>query len=67
MSARRRLKDSLDIVRQRLIHETEIALHYGLRFPERHVSIPAVRAGTATFDPEFAEAFWNEALGLSDG
>lgn len=67
MSARRRLQKSLDKVRKRLIHETEIALLYGLRFPERHLRIPAVRAGTGSFDPAFAEAFWNEALGLSDG
>lgn len=62
---RRRL-ESLDAVRFRIIHETEAALYYGLRFPERAVRIPTVEVGHGRFDPAFAAHFWGETLGIDE-
>ena len=58
--------DPLEALRRRLIKETEIALLYGLRFPERMTRIPTVEVGHGCFDPAFAAHFWSETLGLDE-
>ncbi|MFQ5461360.1 MAG: hypothetical protein ACE5E5_01900 [Phycisphaerae bacterium] len=52
------------LIQRRMIHETELALLHGLRFPERYPSIPKVEVGKGTFDPEFAASFWESVLEL---
>lgn len=62
----RRGLESLDVVRSRLIHETEAALLYGLQFPDRTPRIPRIEVGTSRFDPAFAARFWSETLAIED-
>ena len=62
----RRRRESLDVVRQRVIHETEAALLYGLHFPERAIRIPTVEVGKRRFDPVFAANFWSRTLGIEE-
>lgn len=50
-----------------MIHETEVALLYGLRFPSRIPTIPTIEVGKGQFDPVFAEHFWKHVLELGDG
>jgi len=56
--------ESLDALRRRIIHETEVALLYGLRFPDRAPRIPRVEVGRGAFAPAFAARFWTQTLGL---
>jgi len=54
-------------LRERLIKETELALFIGLRFPQRVPRIPAIEVGGRSFDPDFAQEFWDSLLGdMSD-
>jgi hypothetical protein len=62
----RRRRESLDVVRYRIIHETEAALLYGLQFPERAVRIPTVEVGKMSFNRVFAARFWADTLGIED-
>ena len=55
--------DPLDLLRRRLVRETEAALLYGLRFPDRVERIPTVEVGRSRFDPAFAARWWTETLG----
>jgi hypothetical protein len=64
MRDRRHEYDPLAALRRRLIKETEIALLYGLRFPDRHARIPTVEVGHGEFDPAFAAQWWADAIGL---
>jgi hypothetical protein len=52
-------------LRQRMVHETEVYLTECLRHPEQSMRIPTVVVGHGVFTPRFAQAFWNQALGLS--
>lgn len=47
-----------------MIHETELGLMFGLRFPDQVPRIPTVEVGTASFDPQFAEDYWLHRLDL---
>ena len=58
--------DPAAALRKRMIRETEVVLLFGLRFPKRLPRIPTVEVGKGSFDPEFAEQFWEEALGLDE-
>jgi hypothetical protein len=49
-----------------MIAETEVALLYGLRFPERMPRIPSIEVGVGSFHPDYAAQFWSGALGLND-
>ena len=60
----RRRRESLDVVRYRIIHETEAALLYGLHFPDRAIRIPTVEIGKRRFDRVFAANFWRRTLGI---
>lgn len=62
----RRRRESLDVVRERIIHETEAALLYGLLSPDHAVRIPTVEVGKSRFDPAFAARFWSRTLGIDD-
>ena len=62
----RRCRESLDVVRHRIIHETEAALLYGLQFPESAVRIPTVEVGKRSFNPAFAANFWSRTLGIEE-
>jgi hypothetical protein len=62
---RRRFKlESFELLRRRMIAETELALVYGLRFPERVPRIPSIEVGVGSFRPDYAAQFWSGALGL---
>ncbi len=62
---RRRFKhDPLDLLRRRLVRETETALLYGLRFPDRVERIPTVEAGRGRFHRDFAEQWWAQTFGV---
>jgi hypothetical protein len=58
--------EPLDVVRLRIIHETEVALLYGFLFPDRAVRIPTVEVGQSSFDPAFAAHFWGRTLGIDE-
>ncbi len=62
----RRRRESLDVVRERIIHETEAALLYGLLSPDHAVRIPTVEVGKSRFDPVFAANFWSRTLGIEN-
>ncbi len=62
----RRRREPLDVLRARIIHETESALLYGLLSPGQAVRIPTVEVGKSRFDPAFAAKFWAETLGIED-
>jgi len=62
----RRGSESLDVVRSRIIHETEAALLYGLQFPDRTPRIPRLEVGTSRFDPAFAAYYWGRTLGIEE-
>jgi hypothetical protein len=66
MRFRRKKHESYDEMRKRLIAETELALLYGLRFPERTKRIPRLISGTGTFHPSISVRFWAEALGMEE-
>ncbi|MBI4718229.1 MAG: hypothetical protein HY763_10520 [Planctomycetes bacterium] len=51
-------------MRTRIVCETELALLYGLRFPQRVPLIPTIEVGKGTFDRAFAERYWQERVGL---
>lgn len=65
LRTRRRL-ESFDVLRRRMIRETEAALEYGLLHPQTIAPIPVVEVGKGSFDPSFAHWFWHHALELSD-
>jgi len=58
----RKRTESYEDMRRRMIHETEIALLYGMRFPDRMIRIPTIEVGRGEFHPEFAAQFWNHVL-----
>ena len=62
----RRRREPLDVVRHRIIHETEAALLYGLYSPDHAVRIPTVEVGKSRFDRVFAANFWSRTLGIED-
>lgn len=62
----RHRRESLDVVRQRIIHETEAALLYGLLTPDHAVRIPTVEVGKSRFGRVFAANFWSRTLGIED-
>ncbi len=64
MNPSRMETDLLGPVRRRMIEETELAMLYGLCFPERHPRIPTMEAGTRRFNPAYAAEFWSSALGV---
>ena len=57
-------QDAYEVMRRRMRRETEVAILYGLRFPEHVPSIPKVEVGKGTFTREFSSCFWSETLGL---
>jgi hypothetical protein len=57
--------DSYQALRRKMRRETEIALTYGLSFPDRVPAIPTIEVGTGSFDPVFAEQYWAERLELN--
>lgn len=58
--------DPFTVMRKRMLHETEVALLYGLRFPERHPRIPIMEVGQGEWHPVFAARFWEKTLGIGD-
>ena len=57
-------QDAYEVLRRRMCRETEVAILYGLRFPDRVSSIPKVEVGKGTFTREFSSCFWYETIGL---
>ena len=62
----RRRRESLDVVRHRIIRETEAALLYGLNSPDHAIRIPTVEVGKSRFNRVFAVRFWAETLGIEE-
>ncbi len=62
----RRARSAYGALQGRMIEETELALLYGLRFPDRMPRIPTMEVGTGRFHPVFAANFWQEALELDE-
>ena len=58
--------DPFTVMRKRMLHETEVALLYGLRFPKRIPRIPVMEVGRGKWHPVFAARFWQEALDIDD-
>lgn len=66
MLLRRKKHESYEQMRKRMIAETELALLYGVRFPERLTRIPTLIAGTGSFQRSATVRFWAEALGMKE-
>ena len=64
MRLRQAKYESYDALRKNMIAETELALLYGLRFPERMRRIPRIEVGGGSFQPAMATHFWAEVLGI---
>ena len=62
MSDRRLPGDQYGALRKRIIHETEVALIFGLRFPHRIPRIPIMEVGRGEFHPDFAKQYWDGLL-----
>ena len=54
--------DAYERLQQKMIHETELGLTFGLRFPDQVPRIPTVEVGTGSFDPELVEHYWIDRL-----
>ena len=67
MRFRRFRPEPFGVIRKRMIAETELALLYGIRFPERITRIPTMEVGTGRFHPEFAARFWAQTLDIDMG
>ena len=67
MRLRRAKHECYDALRKHMIAETELALLYGLRFPERMRRIPRIEVGGRSFQPAGAAQFWAEVLGIDKG
>jgi len=66
MLLRRKKHETYEEMRRRMIAETELALLYGLRFPERTDRIPTLISGTASFNRSVTVRFWAQALGMEE-
>ncbi len=57
-------QQTYDVLRRRMIRETEVALLHLLRGGDEALRIPTVEAGKGVFHPTFATQHWSERLGL---
>ncbi len=57
--------ETWEVIRTRMLRETEAFLELGLLQPERFRRIPAVPVGTCSFPRGFADAFWAQVLATS--
>ena len=64
MRSRFRDFDPFARLRKKLIRETEVALLYALRFPDRATRIPTIEVGRGAFRRQFADRFWSQTLDL---
>jgi len=64
MQFRRLRQLSYEVLRRRMVRETEVALLHWLRCPEEAPRIPTVEAGKGVFHPHFAARYWADRLGL---
>lgn len=55
-------EESMEEIRQRILAETSAYITECLRHPEYAVNIPVIPAGTGSFPPSFAAAFWDSIL-----
>lgn len=62
---RRVSQEDWEVIRARMLRETEHFLEEGLRRPERHRRIPAIPVGQGSFPRGFADLFWSQVLGSS--
>ncbi|GMV98782.1 MAG: hypothetical protein HRF43_04335 [Phycisphaerae bacterium] len=60
-----RQADDWDVIRARMIRETEAFLEEALRRPERFRRIPAIPVGSGGFPRGFADVFWSQVLATS--
>lgn len=63
MARRNPQDESWQVIRRRMIRETETFLDEGLRHPERAAAIPVVRVGSGVFGRGLSEYFWARVLG----
>ncbi len=61
----RRRFESWEVIRARMMRETEYFVEEGLRHPEQLHWIPIIPVGMGTFTPRFASAFWSQVLATS--
>lgn len=66
LAVRSRAKKIRDVIRRRMIRETEAALEYALEHPENIIPIPTIEVGKGNFSPDYARWFWQHALELND-
>lgn len=59
---KRRDSESWEQMRRRLVAETSAWLTDALEHPEHVVHIPTIPAGSGTFPPSLARAFWKPVL-----
>ena len=64
MHFRRLRQQTYDVLRCRMIRETEVALLHLLRCGDATPRIPTVEAGKGVFHPTFATRYWSDRLGL---
>ena len=57
-------QQACDVLRRRMIRETEVALLHLLRGGDAALRIPTVEAGRRAFHPTFATQYWSDRLGL---
>lgn len=57
--------ESWEIIRARMLRETEAFLEDGLRNPQGRVIIPALPVGRGRFPRAFAHLFWSQVLATS--
>ncbi len=57
-------QQTFDVLRRRMIRETEVALLHLLRCGDEARRIPTVEAGRGVFHPSFAAQYWSDRLGL---
>jgi len=53
-----------EMLRRRMIRETEVSLAVWLERGEKVPRIPTVEVGKGVFNPEYAEAYWADRLDL---
>ncbi|HNQ23588.1 MAG TPA: hypothetical protein PKK06_10890 [Phycisphaerae bacterium] len=57
--------DEYELLRRRMLRETEAVLLAGLSEPDQTVRIPTVEVGKGQFTRVFAAGFWHQHLGIT--
>ena len=60
-----RQAESWDVIRARMMRETERFLEEAMTHPDRQLRIPAIPVGMGHFPRGYADAFWSNVLATS--